>query len=59
MKNEGKAGEEYTYATTTNDQDGDQIWFKWNWGDGNQSEWIGSYNTGDTCETSYSWDENR
>jgi len=44
-------------ATTTNDQDGDQIWFKWDWGDGNQSEWIGPYNTGDTCEATHTWDE--
>ena len=44
-------------VTTTNDQDGDQIWFKWNWGDGNQSEWIGPYNTGDTCEATHTWDE--
>ena len=44
-------------ATTTNDQDGDQIWFKWDCGDGNQSEWIGPYNTGDTCEATHTWDE--
>jgi hypothetical protein len=53
----GKAGEEYTYSTYTSDQDNDEIWFKWNWGDGKTSEWIGPYNSGETCEISHNWDE--
>ena len=53
----GKAGNEYYYTTTTNDVDGDQIWFKWSWGDDSQSEWIGPYNTSDTCEATHIWDE--
>ena len=27
----------------------------WDWGDGNMSDWIGPYNSGETCEASYVW----
>ena len=44
----GKAGETYTYTTTTNDPEDDQIWFNWDFGDSSTSGWLGSYNTGET-----------
>ena len=53
----GKYNEEYTYTTNTNDIDEDNIWFKWDFGDGNFSNWIGKYNSGETCEVAYSWEE--
>ena len=52
---DGKAGEEYTYATSTSDPDGDKIWYKWDWGDGTTSDWIGPYNSGEICEISHVW----
>jgi len=27
----------------------------WDWGDGNYSDWVGPFNSGDNCEQSYSW----
>jgi len=52
----GKAGEEYTYSTTTTDPDGDQVWYKWDWGD-ETSGWDGPYDSGDTVTASHIWDE--
>jgi hypothetical protein len=52
----GKAGKIYTYKTNAIEPDGDKIWFKWDWGDGTTSAWIGPYNSGDICEISHKWD---
>jgi hypothetical protein len=52
-----KLDTEYTYKTSTSDLDGDQLYYKWDWGDGNQSGWLGPYNSEDTCEAIYSWIE--
>ncbi len=52
-----KLGEEYTYSSSTIDSDGDQVYYKWDWGDGNYTEWLGPYNSGDTCEATHNWSE--
>jgi len=54
---DGKVGNSYSYTTSTSEDDGDQVWYKWSWGDGEQSEWIGPYSPGETCSASHSWDE--
>jgi hypothetical protein len=51
----GKAGKKYTYSTSTTDPDGDQVYYLWDWGDGNFSDWLGPYDSGDTAEASYTW----
>ena len=51
----GKAGKEYTYTTITTDEDGDQIYYMFDWGEDNTSGWLGPYNSGETCEASYTW----
>jgi len=53
---QGKAGVEYSYTTSTTDPDGDQIYYFWDWGDGNNSGWLGPYTSGATCEAKHSWD---
>jgi len=53
----GKTDKTYTYTSTTNDPDGDQIWFLWDFGDETNSSWDGPYNTGENCEIEHSWDE--
>lgn len=53
----GKFGEEYDFVATANDSDGDQIWFKWAWGDGNISNWIGPYNSEEECKSSHIWEK--
>jgi len=47
----GKPGREYTFTTSTIDPDGDAVYYMWNWGDGNFSEWF------DTNEASYTWEQ--
>jgi hypothetical protein len=47
----GATGTEYTYTTSTTDSDGDHIYYMWDWGDGNFSDWL------DTPEASYTWNQ--
>jgi PKD repeat protein len=54
---EGKIGEEHTFTTSTNEPDWDSLWFKWNWGDGTESEWLGPYDSGDPCSGSHTWND--
>ncbi|OYT62544.1 hypothetical protein B6U81_00660 [Thermoplasmatales archaeon ex4484_30] len=50
-----KAGIEYTYITSTTDIDGDKVYYKWDWGDGNTSNWIGPFDSGEKAEASHVW----
>jgi hypothetical protein len=45
----------YDYFTSTTDSDGDQLYYRWNWDDGDTSEWMGPYDSGDSCQASHSW----
>jgi len=45
------------YTTSTTDPDDDQMYYKWSWGDGNFSGWLGPFDSGDTCVGSYSWEK--
>ena len=51
----GKTGRFYSYTTTSNDTDGDQIYYKFSWGDGSYSNWLGPYNSGDIVSAYHSW----
>jgi hypothetical protein len=51
----GKAGEEFTYRSSTSDPDGDQVWYMWDCGDGKNSGWLGPYNSGVTINTTRNW----
>jgi hypothetical protein len=51
----GQAGEVYTYTTRTIDIDGDQVYYMFDWGDGTNSGWVGSFNSGATASTSHTW----
>jgi Zinc carboxypeptidase/PKD domain len=51
----GKTGQTYTYTTSTTDTNGDQVYYMWNWGDGNFSEWLGPYNSGVEASAEKSW----
>jgi hypothetical protein len=51
----GKINVEYTYTSITFDPDGDQVYYLWDWGDGNNSGWLGIYNSGTTCEAKHTW----
>ncbi|MFE3846014.1 hypothetical protein ACFL1L_04045 [Thermoplasmatota archaeon] len=53
--NSGTPGTLLSYITITNDNENDNIYYFWEWGDGTDSGWLGPYNSGDSCEVEHSW----
>ena len=51
----GKPGMPYDYTTTAFDEDDDEMWFKWDWDDGNCSGWLGPYTSRGVCEATHTW----
>ena len=52
----GTVGTPYTYSTYTNDFDGNNIKYGWDWdGDSIVDEWTGFYSSGSACSVSHSW----
>jgi agmatine deiminase len=51
----GKIETTYLYSTQTTDMDGDPVYYLWDWGDGNFSEWLGPYASGATATAQNSW----
>jgi Peptidase family C25/Propeptide_C25/Peptidase family C25, C terminal ig-like domain len=51
----GKPGNTYMYSSQTTDPESDGIYYLWDWGDGNFSEWVGPYASGSTVSTQKSW----
>ncbi len=47
---------QYTFTATTTDPEGEQIYYMFDWGDGNLSSWVGPYNSGVTVNASYAWE---
>jgi hypothetical protein len=51
----GSAGANYTFSCTTTDpDDGDQLYYQWDWGNG-VSEWLGLYASGESVEATHNW----
>jgi len=55
--NNGKTGDDLTYTTETFDEDGDEVYYQWDWDDGTTSEWEGPYSSGETVESTHSWNK--
>jgi hypothetical protein len=53
----GRIGHEYEYSTVGTDDDGDLLFYFFDWGDGTNSGWIGYYESGETCSASHVWTE--
>jgi hypothetical protein len=47
--------EEYTYTSMTTDVENDEIYYKFDWGDDTQSEWIGPFASGETISVKHQW----
>ncbi len=45
----------YEFDTETIDPGGDQVYYKWDWGDGTFSDWIGPFNSGMEATATHSW----
>jgi hypothetical protein len=46
---------EYSYTSSTTDPDGDQVYYMFDWGDGNMSDWLGPFDSGKSLDVSYAW----
>jgi len=53
----GKPDIEYVFSSSTVDPFDLDLYYLFDWGEGNFSEWIGPYNSGDECSTSKIWSE--
>ena len=51
----GRTGREYNLKTTSSDEDGDMIYYRWDFGDGTFSDWLGPFESGETANVSHSW----
>ncbi len=54
----GTVGEEYSYAFLAADPEGGDISYWIDWGDGNNTGWIGPYSSNDVVNVNYTWFEN-
>jgi CubicO group peptidase (beta-lactamase class C family) len=50
----GKIGGEYNYSTISSDPNGDNLYYKWDWGD-EISGWIGPLPSGEICHVKHIW----
>jgi hypothetical protein len=53
----GKSGNQYLYQTNTTDLDGDEVFYQWDWGDGNFSDWLGPYASGIMASATHAWNQ--
>jgi hypothetical protein len=51
----GKTNTEYTFTCKTFDEDEDKLYYKWDWGDGNFSNWLGPFYSAQICTAVHSW----
>ncbi len=51
----GKTGIDYLFTTSTTDNDGDMVYYMWRWGDGDYSDWVGPFNSGETASYSHTY----
>jgi hypothetical protein len=56
-KNEGGIGNFYNYKSKSNISDNSDLYYLFNWSDGNYSNWLGPYESGEEVIASYSWSE--
>jgi hypothetical protein len=54
----GTKGVEYMYRATANDPNYDDIYYKWGWGDGTETDWIGPYFSGEEDYQYHTFNEN-
>jgi glutaredoxin-related protein len=47
--------EQQTFTTGSRDPDGDSVYYRWSFGDGDSSEWLGPYSSGQESEVAHTW----
>ncbi|MCK4830056.1 hypothetical protein KA005_80800, partial [bacterium] len=53
----GKVNTDYTYSLIVNEPGAGSLYYKWDWGDGTESEWFGQYDHGEEVSLSHAWSE--
>ena len=53
----GDPDESYTYYSCINESDGEQWWYQIDWGDGDNTGWLGPYFGNVTVNATHSWSE--
>jgi len=48
---------ELEFSAITSDPEGDQVYYMWDWGDGNFSEWLGPFGISTPVKPSYTWND--
>ena len=51
----GKPGVEYTFSSSCVDLDDNKLYYMFDWGDGNNSGWLGPYGSGEIVSANYTW----
>jgi len=51
----GQPGVKYNYTFVTTDPEGDDVYYRIKWGDGNDSGWIGPYASGEEITVNHTW----
>ncbi len=52
----GIVNEPCFFTAVTTDPDGDDLYYRFDWGNGHDSGWLGPFNSGDSVNESYAWD---
>lgn len=47
--------EVHTFSTSTIEPDGDEVFYRWVFADGDSTDWLGPYSSSQPCEVSHSW----
>jgi len=53
----GGLGINHSFSAITSDPEGDDVFYMWDWGDGNFSDWIGPFDITNPVVTGYIWNE--
>jgi hypothetical protein len=51
----GQIRTEYTFHTSSTDPEEDQLYYKWRWGDGYYSDWLGPNDSGESASATHKW----
>lgn len=51
----GVANHTHILSTSVIDPEADEVYYQWDWGNGEISDWLGPYNSGDPVEATYMW----
>lgn len=53
---EGVTGESYSYSTVTSDREDDNLYYKFDWGDGSDLQWVGPFDSGEELTVEHIWE---